>query len=96
MPESAKAVPYKVLASGTAYMLSSMAMLLLNKSVMSKFSFTFNATVLFMQGVVTVAVLLLCDWLKLIKMQPLKFSVAKQWVPVNILFICMLFTSFKT
>jgi len=77
-------------------MLSSMLMLLLNKSVMSKFSFTFNATVLFMQGVMTVAVLLLCDSFKVIKLQPLNLTVARQWIPVNILFICMLFTSFKT
>ena len=77
-------------------MLSSILMLLLNKMVMSKFSFTFNATVLLMQGLMTAVVLLLCDWLKVIKLQPLDLRIAKQWVPVNLLFICMLFTSFKT
>jgi hypothetical protein len=89
-------VPMSVVASCTAYMFCSMGMILLNKSVMSKFSFTFNATVLFLQGLMTVVVLGICKFFNVVKFQPLSAKIAKQWIPVNILFICMLFTSFKT
>lgn len=77
------------------YSACSVSMTLVNKAVTSSFGFRFNSTLLLIQGSVTTILLLLSSALGFIKLEPLTAKRVKQWLPINVLFILMLFTSFK-
>ena len=77
------------------YSACSIGMTLVNKAVTSSFGFRFNSTLLLIQGGMTTALLLGSSMLGFVKLEPLTISRVKQWLPINCLFILMLFTSFK-
>ena len=77
------------------YSACSIGMTLVNKAVTSSFGFRFNSTLLLIQGGMTTALLLAASALGFVKLEPLTASRIKQWLPINCLFIIMLFTSFK-
>mmetsp|Transcript_1171 Transcript_1171/g.1746 ORF Transcript_1171/g.1746 Transcript_1171/m.1746 type:complete len:343 (-) Transcript_1171:334-1362(-) len=70
----------------------SISMVLLNKLILSTFSFEFNMVLLFYQNTICVISLLLAREMGLIKFESLEISKVKYWLPLNVLFVLMLAT----
>lgn len=84
-----------VLVAGLFYALSSGCLTLLNKHALAGFSFTAPNALLFFQCALTVVLVKACELLGLIKpLQPLKMDLVLVWLPVNILFVSMIGSSF--
>lgn len=83
------------LLSALCYSGCSISMVLVNKGIFSKFDYPHSFSVLAMQGAIACIWLLLSHQTKTIKLRPLSKEVLKQWLPVNVLFIAMLYTSFQ-
>eukprot|EP00197_Chlamydomonas_leiostraca_P010279 CAMPEP_0202885236 /NCGR_PEP_ID=MMETSP1391-20130828/41562_1 /ASSEMBLY_ACC=CAM_ASM_000867 /TAXON_ID=1034604 /ORGANISM="Chlamydomonas leiostraca, Strain SAG 11-49" /LENGTH=360 /DNA_ID=CAMNT_0049568479 /DNA_START=49 /DNA_END=1131 /DNA_ORIENTATION=- len=84
-----------VLLSGLCYAASSGCLTLLNKYALAGFGWTAPNALLFYQCALTVVLVKMCEILGLVKpLQPLKLDLVLVWLPVNLLFVGMIGTSF--
>jgi len=79
-----------------AYCFASIMMTLTNKFVMSSFNFHMGFFLLAVQGIVCVALVKISALAGLISHKPLNSRDVKQWYPVSILLVFMLYTSTKS
>ncbi|PSC75907.1 GDP-mannose transporter GONST1-like [Micractinium conductrix] len=86
-------VPAAILA-GLCYVIASIAMILLNKTALSSFNFESINSLLFFQCALSVVLVQMCNALGLIDVEPLNPKIVRIWLPVNVLFVGMLGTSF--
>ncbi|CAL5225658.1 g8517 [Coccomyxa viridis] len=82
------------LVAGAAYCAASASMVLLNKATLSSFSFNAPIALLFFQCFVCCVLVQICSILGLIKLEPWSFKIARVWMPVNLIFVGMIWTSF--
>lgn len=85
----------QAILSCTAYSAASVLMVLLNKMVMSNFEFPFNAIVLVSQSLLALALMAASKSLGILDYRPFSWELARTWLPVNIFFTLMLYTSFR-
>ncbi|KAL3676010.1 hypothetical protein R1sor_025958 [Riccia sorocarpa] len=81
------------LVSGVCYCLSSCSMILLNKVVLSGYNLHAGISLMFYQNLISVGVVLLLNAMGLIVTERITWKLVKVWIPVNILFVCMLVSS---
>lgn len=86
-------LPASVFA-GACYCLASMSMVLLNKVALSSFDFGSPNALLFYQCALCVLLVHACKLAGLVKVEPFNWQIIKIWVPVNIIFVGMIGTSF--
>jgi GDP-mannose transporter len=67
---------------------------LLNKIALSSFRFKSANALLFFQCLLCVVAVQLCKAAGLVKVEPIKFSIIRIWMPVNLVFVGMIGTSF--
>ena len=67
---------------------------LLNKLALSSFSFQSATALLFFQCALVVALVQGCAAAGLVQVEPLRLAIIKVWLPVNLLFVAMIATSF--
>lgn len=82
------------LCAGLAYCASSAGMVLLNKFALSAFGFNSITSLLIFQCLFCVVAVRTTAALGLIKLEPWSWKVAATWFPANVVFVCMLWTSF--
>lgn len=80
--------------AGALYCLSSMSMILLNKAALSSFRFRCPTLLLAFQCCVAVLGVRLLGWLGVAPRAPWEPRVARAWLPVSLIFVLMLGTSF--
>lgn len=83
-----------LLVSGTSYVLTSSAMVLLNKHALSSFHFQCPHSLLFFHCLVAVFLVKSCEVLGYVKLEPLRWDIVRIWMPVNLIFVGMTATSF--
>nr|GLL30940.1 GDP-mannose transporter GONST2-like isoform X1 [Ipomoea trifida] len=76
--------------SGTAYCLSSCAMILMNKVVLSSYSFSAGISLMFYQNFISTAVIVILGFSGAVSLEKLNWKLIKVWIPVNLIFIGML------
>jgi hypothetical protein len=81
------------LVSGAAFCVTSASMTLLNKAALSAFHFTAPTTLLCFQCTVTLLLVFLAFALGFGKMPPITTRLLLLWLPVNILFVGMVWVS---
>ena len=86
-------IPTAIVA-GASYCCASMSMVLINKVALSSFHFHSANALLFFQCSTCVTLVKLCEVLNLVKAEPFNLGVIRIWFPVNVLFLCMIGTSF--
>lgn len=77
-----------------AYSLCSISMVLANKMIVSAESFNHPFTLCLLQNSVSFFVVLFAQAGGIVEADPIKLPVAKMWLPVTLIFTCMLLTSF--
>lgn len=82
------------IVAGACYCLASISMVLLNKVALSSFQFHSPNALLFFQCMLAVALVQACKLAGLVKVEPLTIQVARIWLPVNVIFVGMIGTSF--
>ncbi len=70
------------------------SMVLVNKYALASFDFNAPTGLLFFQCALCVVLLKFCDVLGFVKLQPLKRDLVLTWLPVNLLFVGMIGSSF--
>ncbi|KAL6856957.1 hypothetical protein ACP4OV_018339 [Aristida adscensionis] len=81
------------LLSGLAYCIASCSMILVNKFVLSGYSFNAPIFLMLYQNVVSVTIVSILSISGTIPTEPLSWKLIKVWLPVNIIFVGMLITS---
>ena len=69
-------------------------MVLLNKATLSSFAFQSPISLLMFQCLVCVLLVRFCHAVRVIKLEPWSFAIARLWFPVNVIFVGMIWTSF--
>lgn len=82
------------LVSGCCFCITSASMTLLNKAALSAFHFTAPTTLLCFQCTVTLVLVGIAYALGFGKPPPITLRLLRMWLPVNILFVGMVWTSF--
>eukprot|EP00271_Cylindrocystis_brebissonii_P018926 TRINITY_DN5527_c0_g1_i1.p1 TRINITY_DN5527_c0_g1~~TRINITY_DN5527_c0_g1_i1.p1 ORF type:complete len:406 (-),score=108.33 TRINITY_DN5527_c0_g1_i1:633-1850(-) len=82
------------LLSGLAYCVSSCAMILLNKLVLSTFKWEAQISLMLYQNLVSVLVVLFLSRTGVIITEQITWRLVRIWMPVNLIFVGMLITSF--
>ncbi len=83
-----------VVVAGLCYCVASGSMVLLNKAALSGFSFKAPLSLLLFQCALAVLLVKFCEMLGFVKLQPFKWELIKIWLPVNLIFVGMLGSSF--
>jgi GDP-mannose transporter len=78
--------------AGTAYCTTSVGMVLVNKAALSSFGFQCPNTLLLYQCVIALVMVQAAHLLKIVTVERLQWRVVKLWLPVNIIFVGMLWT----
>ncbi|PWA71533.1 sugar phosphate transporter domain-containing protein [Artemisia annua] len=78
------------LISGTAYCLSSCSMILLNKVVLSSYSFNAGISLMFYQNLISSIIVIVLGLLRVVSLEKLNWKLVKVWIPVNLIFVAML------
>ncbi|OIT02269.1 PREDICTED: GDP-mannose transporter GONST2-like [Nicotiana attenuata] len=78
------------LLSGTAYCLSSCCMILLNKIVLSSYSFNAGISLMFYQNLISTLIVCILGCSGAVTVEKLNWKLIKVWIPVNLIFIGML------
>eukprot|EP01111_Echinosteliopsis_oligospora_P017195 TRINITY_DN7373_c0_g2_i1.p1 TRINITY_DN7373_c0_g2~~TRINITY_DN7373_c0_g2_i1.p1 ORF type:complete len:288 (-),score=32.47 TRINITY_DN7373_c0_g2_i1:220-1083(-) len=91
-------VQYWAVVACGSYCLCSMFMTFSNKLILSAsgYGFSFPISVLLYQHIFSVFVIKLASALKLITIEPIVWSTAQKWLPLNILFVAMLMSGTYT
>lgn len=82
------------LFSGLCYCAVSATMVLLNKHSLAGFEFNAPSALLFFQCALAVVLVKVCELCGLVQLQPLKRDLVMVWLPVNIIFVAMIGSSF--
>ena len=69
-------------------------MVLLNKAALSSFDFHCPNSLLLFQCALSVVLVQLCALSGLVKLEPWNLKIIRLWLPVNIIFVGMIATSF--
>lgn len=69
-------------------------MVLLNKAALSSFAFQCPNSLLFFQCALCVVLVQATAWLGFIKLEPWNMKIVRVWLPVNVIFVGMIATSF--
>lgn len=69
-------------------------MVLLNKAALSSFDFHSPNSLLFSQCALCVVLVQLCAWAGVVKLEPWNNKIVQVWLPVNVIFVGMIATSF--
>uniref|UniRef100_A0A061S7F4 GDP-mannose transporter n=1 Tax=Tetraselmis sp. GSL018 TaxID=582737 RepID=A0A061S7F4_9CHLO len=85
---------HKELVAGTAYCVMSTSMVLVNKHALSSFRFECPNALLFLQCAISCLLLKSSEAFGLISVEPLSWRVIRVWLPANLLFVAMVWTSF--
>ncbi|EFN52092.1 hypothetical protein CHLNCDRAFT_32701 [Chlorella variabilis] len=80
--------------SAVCYCLASMMMVLLNKVALSSFHFKSANALLFFQCLLCVVAVQACKAAGLVKVEPFSYDIVRVWLPVNLVFVGMIGTSF--
>lgn len=83
-----------VVVSGVAYVLTSSCLILFNKSALSTYNFGCPNALLCFHCVLAVVLVKFCELLGYIRLEPIRWNVVKLWLPVNLIFVGMIATSF--
>ncbi|XP_016577707.2 GDP-mannose transporter GONST2 isoform X4 [Capsicum annuum] len=78
------------LLSGTAYCLSSCCMIMLNKVVLSSYSFNAGISLMFYQNLISTLIVGILGFFGAVTVEKLNWKLVKVWIPVNLIFIGML------
>lgn len=81
-------------AAGISYIVTSSTLILLNKYALSGFRFKCPNSLLLAHCVLAVIMCKLAQLFQLIKLEPLRWNIIKTWIPVNLIFVGMIATSF--
>jgi GDP-mannose transporter len=92
-------VDIQAIVSSAAYATCSVSMVLINKfvalSVEEKYRSSIpNIAVIWLQCAVAVLILFILRTFELVEFPAIQWSVVKQWLPINIIFVLMLSTGF--
>ncbi len=68
--------------------------ILLNKVALSSFNFKAANALLFFQCALAVVLVQACKVVGLVKVEPFNLNIVKVWIPVNMIFVSMIGTSF--
>lgn len=85
---------YEPLVAGVCYCGASMSMVLVNKHVLNSFGYTCTNSILLLQNVVSVLFVVVGSMLGLVRTEPLRMDIVTTWVPVNAIFVGMIWTGF--
>lgn len=85
----------RAMLSCLAYSAASCSMVLVNKAVMVQFDFHHNSIVMVVQGIVALLLMLASRKLGLLQFRSLSLPMIRMWLPVNIFFVLMIYTSFE-
>ncbi|EFN57445.1 hypothetical protein CHLNCDRAFT_20838 [Chlorella variabilis] len=80
--------------TSAGYCTSSTALILLNKVALSSFQFKSANALLFSQCLLSVMAVRICSMAGIVKLEPLNSHIIKIWLPVNLVFLGMIGTSF--
>ncbi|KAK3038574.1 hypothetical protein RJ639_028025 [Escallonia herrerae] len=83
----------QALLSGVAYCISSCSMILVNKYVLSSYDFNAGISLMLYQNFVSVVLVSMLSFSRVISTEPLTWKLIKVWFPVNVIFVGMLITS---
>ncbi|KAK3019386.1 hypothetical protein RJ639_005218 [Escallonia herrerae] len=83
----------QALLSGVAYCISSCSMILVNKYVLSSYNFNAGISLMLYQNFVSVVLVSVLSFSRVISTEPLTWKLIKVWFPVNVIFVGMLITS---
>ncbi|KAF7120937.1 hypothetical protein RHSIM_Rhsim13G0071400 [Rhododendron simsii] len=78
------------LFAGTAYCISSCSMIVLNKVVLSSYSFNAGISLMFYQNLLSTVIVVLLHFFGLVSLERLNWKLVRVWIPVNIIFVGML------
>jgi GDP-mannose transporter len=78
------------------YSLASIAMVLFNKLILSSFEFRFDMVLLCAQNLSSLVLLLLARWLGLLSFEAFEARKAMDWLPLNVLFVGMLYSGYRS
>nr|XP_043622960.1 GDP-mannose transporter GONST2-like [Erigeron canadensis] len=78
------------LISGAAYCLSSCSMILLNKVVLSSYSFNAGISLMFYQNLISTIIVIILGFSGVVSLEKLNWKLIKVWIPVNLIFVAML------
>lgn len=89
------------IVSSLAYASTSISMVLINKFVATSIDAKYrenipNLAVIWVQCLVAILILEFCRIARLIEYPGLEWDIVKVWLPVNLIFVCMLSTGFLT
>nr|XP_029120735.1 GDP-mannose transporter GONST1 isoform X2 [Elaeis guineensis] len=80
------------LLSGIAYCISSCCMILLNKVVLSSYDFHAGISLMLYQNFISVTIVITLGFFGVVTTERLTWKLIRVWVPVNLIFVCMLVT----
>ncbi|XP_058198875.1 GDP-mannose transporter GONST2-like [Rhododendron vialii] len=78
------------LLAGTAYCISSCSMIVLNKVVLSSYSFNAGISLMFYQNLLSTVIVVLLHFFGLVSLERLNWKLVRVWIPVNVIFVGML------
>lgn len=78
-----------------AYSATSIAMTLMNKIIVTSYGFRYNWLLLCMQSLVSALLQMALRRAKVVDFRDLTADRAKMWLPVNLFFVAMLYSSFR-
>lgn len=85
-------IPLSILCYSTC----SVSMILLNKLVIDTYELNFPMGLLFLQNGAALLLIMFLKWQGVVYYPDLDKRVVKKWIPLTILFVCMLWTSMKS
>jgi len=94
-PTPQRALSARALVAGGCWIACSSAIILLNKKVLSHYSFTAVNTLLAYHCVIAVVLLRGAERVGLVEIVPLNREILVLWLPLNFIFVAMLATAFK-
>ena len=85
---------YEPAVAGACYCGASMSMVLVNKHVLNSFGYSCTNSILLLQNIVSVLFVVLGNVLGLVRTEPMRMDIVTAWVPVNAIFVGMIWTGF--
>lgn len=78
------------LLAGTAYCISSCSMIVLNKVVLSSYSFNAGISLMLYQNLLSTVLVVLLHFFGFVSLERLNWKLVRVWIPVNVIFVGML------
>ncbi|GAX79970.1 hypothetical protein CEUSTIGMA_g7409.t1 [Chlamydomonas eustigma] len=83
-----------VLIAGVLYILTSSSLILFNKHALASFEFTCPNALLCFHCMLAVLLVKTAEMLGFIQLEPIRWSIVKIWMPVNLIFVAMVMTGY--